>query len=372
MSTVQPESKRSANSAALKKRRARLLRDRKDRPSQSHWAAEQQATETGVNRELRMRLLQQHGNFTLAYSAAVQPLLQHHGDQHGFIAHRRRWGITCALGDAVCENSYRSTITREFVNKHQRPMFCQVSRSTAEILAELGYYINPMGIDTTLNLSDYTFGGKKKEWLRYAGNWIDRRGYEIREATYADITAASVEQISEAWRETRTVKQKEVRFLNRPIVLEDEPDVRKFFLIDPDGQPLAFVFLDPLYRDGNTVGYATAFKRRHPDAPQYAEQAIMKYVIEQLQCEAVGQLKLGLSPLASLESSTGFAASSTTDWLFRHTFDSRIINRRFYHLKGHADYKRRFHGSEEPCYLAMPTRFSPRRLAALLALCGIA
>lgn len=372
MSTVQPESKRTVSSAALKQRRNRVLREHKDRPSQSHWAAEQQAFDTGVSLETRRQLLRQHGSFTLAYSTAVQPLLLHHGDQQGFIAYRSRWGVTCALGDAVCEDSYRSTLTQQFVDKHQRPMFCQVSRPTAEILADVGYYINPMGIDTTLDLKDYTLGGKKKEWLRYAGNWINRRGYEIREATYSDITAESVEQISEAWRGTRTVKQKEVRFLNRPIVLEDELDVRKFFLIDPDGQPLAFVFLDPLYRDGKIFGYATAFKRRHPDAPQYSEQAIMKHIIEQLQSESVEQLKLGLSPMASLESSTEFQTSATTDWLFRHTFESRIVNRHFYHLKGHADYKRRFHGIEEPCYLAMPTRFSPRRLAALLALCGIA
>jgi len=154
-------------------------------------------------------------------------------------------------------------------------------------------------------------------------------------------------------------------------VLEDETDVRKFFLIDPNGKPIAFVFLDPIYRDGKVIGYATSFKRRHPDTPQYGEQAIMKHIIEKLKTESVQQIKLGLSPLASMEA-TEFPASMTTGWLFGRTFESRIVNQYFYHLKGHADYKRRFHGDEEPCYLAMPTRFSPRRLATLLALCGIA
>ena len=180
-----------------------------------------------------------------------------------------------------------------------------------------------------------------------------------------------MEQISEAWRVTRTVKQKEVRFLNRPIVLEEEPDVRKFFLIDADDQPMAFVFLDPLYRAGQVIGYATSFKRRHPSAPQYGEQAIMKLIIEKLKSESVERLNLGLSPLASMEA-TEFPTSATTAWLFERTFQSRIINRHFYHMQGHAAYKSRFHGSEEPCYLAMPTRFSPRRLATLLALSGIA
>ncbi len=372
MSTVRPKSSHTVSSAALKKRRSRVLRRRKeDRPSQSYWAAEQETTDTGIDLETRRQLLRQHGSFTLAYSTAVQPRLLHHGDQHGFIAHRSRWGVTCALGDAVCDDSQRESMIRQFVDQYRRPMFCQISRSTAECLASLGYYINPMGIDTTLWLSDYTLGGKKKEWLRYAGNWTARRGFRVEEASFDQIGADRVEQISEAWRGTRTVKQKEVRFLNRPIVLEEEPDVRKFFLNDPEGRPIAFVFLDPLYRNGAVIGYATSFKRRHPSAPQYGEQAIMKHIIEKLKSESVEQLKLGLSPLASL-AATEFPTSSTTAWLFERTFESRIINRHFYHLKGHADYKRRFHGSEEPCYLAMPTRFSPRRLATLLALSGIA
>ena len=371
MSTVPRKTNRKASSVASKQRREGLLRGRKKRVSQSHWAAKQPAIDTGMDLETRGELLRQHGSFTLAYSTAVQPRLMHHGDQQGYIAHRSRWGVTCALGDAVCDDSVRPTLTKQFVDKYRRPMFCQVSHSTAKILAELGYYINPMGIDTTLDLRDYTLGGKKKEWLRYAGNWVRRRGYDIRESSFEDTTADSVEQISEAWRKTRTVKQKEVRFLNRPIVLTDEPDVRKFFLIDPDGQPLAFVFLDPLYRDGQIIGYATSFKRRHPDAPQYGEQAIMKHIIETLKKETVEHLKLGLSPLVPL-AATEFSTSASTEWLFQKAYESRFVNRHFYHLKGHADYKLRFHGIGEPYYLAMPKRFSPRRIATLLALCGIA
>jgi phosphatidylglycerol lysyltransferase len=277
------------------------------------------------------------------------------------------------LGDPVCDPSQGAALIDRFIAAHGKPMFCQVSQPIAEILHERGYWINTMGIDTTLNLADYDFAGKKKEWLRYAGNWIDRRGYQIIEASFAEVTADCVAEISEAWRQTRVINQKEVRFLNRPIMLTDEPDVRKFFLRDPDGQLLAFVFLDPLYRDGKIIGYATAFKRRHPAAPQYAEQAIMKHIIETLQLESVEQLSLGLSPLASLgdRSSSPFRSSWTTHWLFEKTFASRKANRWYYNVAGHADYKRRFYGTEHPCYLAMPTRFSPRRLAALVGLCGI-
>ena len=49
----------------------------------------------------------------------------------------------------------------------------------------------------------------------------------LREASLLvpELAADQVEALSEAWRKTRTIKRKEVRFLNRPIVLADEPDV---------------------------------------------------------------------------------------------------------------------------------------------------
>jgi len=169
-----------------------------------------------------------------------------------------------------------------------------------------------------------------------ASNWCARRDYRIVEASFDDVHPDQVEAVSEAWRETRTVKQKEVRFLNRPIVLEDEPDVRKFFFFAPDNQLQAFVFLDPIYRDDHLVGFVTCIKRRHPDAPMYSEQAIMKHIIEKLQAEGLQELKLGLSPMAWIDDDQ-FKNSQLTSRLFRYSFNANWVNRYFYHLKGHAD-----------------------------------
>jgi phosphatidylglycerol lysyltransferase len=354
-----------------------LKRLQKDPVTQTFWAAEQEQVESSISLDQRFELMRQWGDSTIAYSTVVQPRLQYFvhpsrgkSEPAGFIAYRSRWGLTFALGDPIAADKDVREILRQFAAEF-KPSFCQVSESTAQILDSMGYYVNQMGVDSILDLPTYDFCGKEKEWLRYAANWIGRRGYTIREATFDEIDVDEIEAISEAWRKTRTIKQKEVRFLCRPIVLTDEPDVRKFYLYSPENDPIAFVYFDPLYRDGKVFGYVTAIKRRHPDAPLYAEHAIMKHAIELLKNEGVEQIRLGLSPGAFIENNR-FRASRFTNWSFQRGFDSTLINRFFYNLKGHASYKRRFRGQEEKTYYASPTRIDIPRQLALIGLCGLA
>jgi phosphatidylglycerol lysyltransferase len=380
----------SADSQSSHSKETRRQRRKRRGPiSQTYWAREQvldNVDASDVAAPVRNQLLHQYGHFSLAYSAAVQPLLNHFGDADGCIAYRQRYGITLALGDALVDDASRDELLLGFVKHFRNTVFCQISRSTAEVLSANGFYVNEMGVDTSLDLADYSLAGKQKEWLRYAYNWITRRDYQIIESDFDQVDVNRVEAISEAWRKTRTVKQKEVRFLNRPIVLEQEPGVRRFFLVDADQNLQAYVFLDPLYQDGKIVGYVTSFKRRHPDAPQYAEHAIMKYAIEKLKAEGVGRLNLGLSPCAwidegnvkdgDVESSEinhpQFEKSWFTQFMFSKTYNSKILNRRVYNLVGHANYKRRFRGREEKVYFASRSKFGFRQFASLISLCGIA
>lgn len=339
--------------------------------TQTYWAAEQDEVESDISRAARDELMRKFGDFSLAFSTAVQPRLEYFGDDRGFIAYRRRWGVTFALGDVVAGPDRMPGLIEGFINQQKHVVFCQASQTLASRLNDHGFYVNEMGVDTTIDLADYTFAGKQKEWLRYAANWCKRRRFKIVEASFDQIHPDQVEEVSEAWRNTRTVKSKEVRFLNRPIVLEDEPDVRKFFFLSPEGKLLAFIFLDPLYRDDKLIGFVTAFKRRHPDAPMYSEQAIMKHAIEVLKNEGHEVLKLGLSPLANIADDR-FKFSPMTKRIFNGSYNARWVNRYFYHLSGHADYKRRFRGSEEKVYFCSNRGFSLYRLFALVGLCGVA
>jgi len=136
------------------------------------------------------------------------------------------------LGDIVASSDQIEPLIERFLLEHKRAVFCQASQQLAQRLVDRGFYANEMGTDTTIDLADYNFNGKQKEWLRYASNWCTRRDYRIVEASFDEVHPDEVETVSEAWRKTRTVKQKEVRFLNRPIVLEDEPTVVSRWSVD--------------------------------------------------------------------------------------------------------------------------------------------
>ena len=323
-----------------------------------------------VEAPARSALLRRYGDFTLAYSLAQQPGLEYFGDRQGFIGFGRKMGCTVALGDPLAADTHREALVSEFTSEFPRAVFVQASRPLAEILIARGYTATPMGVDHVVDLKSQTFAGKQGEKFRYAANWLTRRNFSLREMTYAELGRPRARRLSVAWRRTRTVRRREVQFVNRPLVFRDEPETRKFFLFDGDNTLVAFVGLDPLYQQGIRRGYCTAFKRRLPDAPSATEQGMMKMIIDQLRLEGTEELRLGLSPLAkSRESSCSSSLSGVhpvLNRMFRWGFDANWLNRRYYNVRGHAQYKRRFGGREIPQYYCAPAG-SMTGLWALLA-----
>lgn len=324
---------------------------------------------TNSEQEKRLQLVRQFGTFTQAYSTAVQEGLEHfwHGDC--YLAYRQKWGVTCVLADPVGDASLHKPLLQKFVGRFRKPCFWQIGRSTATILQECGLWINEMGCDTRLDLGAYDFKGKKKERLRHATNWLAKHDFTVVEGTYADnIDIKKIRQLSETWQSSRRTT-KSVHFFNRPLIFEDEPDVRKFFLLSPDGEPVAFVSFDPIYRDGEVIGYSPAIKRRLSDAPLRAEEGLMKIAIEQFQSEGRELVMLGLSPLAGIKDEE-FRANPLQHFGWSRALEAWWINRFFYNLAGHADFKRRFGGTEEQTYYASDCLFNDFRVVASLRMAG--
>jgi phosphatidylglycerol lysyltransferase len=318
----------------------------------------------------RWAALRQFGGFTLAYNTAVQDGLEYHWSSVGYLAFARRKGHVFVLGDPVTSASDLPKLLADFLAKYRRPTFVQISSETARCLEPHGYYVNEMGVDSVLDLPAYSFGGKAMERIRYASNWLKKHGYRITEETFASISPSVAESVSQSWRASMKYRRSEMRFLNRPIRFSDERDVRKFFLLDSTGQCVAFMYFDPLYRDGQVVGYATAIKRRSPEAPLYAEQGLMRAAVEKFQAEQKLQVNLGLSPLAWIENKT-FRRNPFLHFSFRYAFRAWWVNRYFYNLEGHAQYKRHFKGREVPYHYASPVLFNDLRIMNLMRLTGI-
>ena len=325
--------------------------------------------EAGEQIDDRLALVRQFGTFTQAYSTAVQDGIEHFWHEGCYLAYRKKWGVACVLADPVGPAELHEPLLRAFVREFRRTCFWQIGRPTAEILTSCKFWVNEMGCDTRLDLADYRFTGKKKERLRHATNWLAKHDFEIRSGTYAeDIDLEEIRRLSETWQTTRQTRHL-VHFFNRPLVLKDEPDVRKFFLFNPTGKIVAFVFFDPIYREGQVIGYSPAVKRRLPDAPLRAEEGIMKGAIEQFRREGLEQVMLGLSPLAGIEDRE-FPANPLVHMSWSRGLNAWWLNRFFYNLRGHADFKRRFVGIEEQTYYASDCLLNDFRVIASLKMAG--
>lgn len=320
--------------------------------------------------ETRVSLLRQHGSFSQAYSIVYQTDLAYFGDERGFLAYKTVGSTTLVLADPIAPPALHRDLIRCLLAAHCDVCFWQISRPIADILASMGFRINEMGIERRINVPGYSYEGRQKRNLRNAINRALNQGYVTRECSMADVDADEVRRVSDAWRATRTVRKREVRFLCRPIVIADEVDVRKFFTFDKNGRLAAFGFFDPIYSDGSIVGYLTAFKRYLPGEESLLGHAINHHVLETLRGDGIQWMFFGLSPLSEIHD-RDFERSWLVRRGFRLVYKSALFNRFIYPLQGHAGHKRQFRGEPEQTYFAFKTRWVLPQLFKVLRACDI-
>lgn len=318
----------------------------------------------------RVSLLRQHGSFSQAYSVVYQPDLDYFGDDRGFLACKMVGSTTLVLADPIAPRAMHGELIRRLLAARREVCFWQVSRPIADILAPLGYLINEMGIERRIEVADYNYEGRQKRNLRNAVNRALNQGYVTRECSVSDVDMDEVLRVSDAWRATRTVRNREVRFLCRPIVIADEVDVRKFFTFDKSGRLAAFGFFDPVYSDGSIVGYLTAFKRYRPREETLLGHAINHHVLETLRRDGIRWLFFGLSPLSEIHDHD-FEHSWLVRRSFRLVYKNALFNRFIYPLQGHAGHKRQFRGAPEQTYFAFKTRWALPQLFKVLRACDV-
>jgi phosphatidylglycerol lysyltransferase len=214
---------------------------------------------------------------------------------------------------------------------------------------------------------DVRLCGAEKNKFRQAAHKIEREGYTVEEGAAADGDRAELEALSSSWLAAKTVKC-EARFLVRPLAFGGEPEVRKFYLRDRDGSIVSFVAFDPICEGGEVIGYSPAIKRRAPEAPTGAEEAISKIAIERFRAEGLKTFRLGLLPLYDVRDSEFRDA-----WLLKKVFQLayQYGDRWIFSFRGHADFKHRYRGNLSKVYLATYTRFNAWNVIALLRLCRL-
>lgn len=318
----------------------------------------------------RQRALERHGGFVLAYSVAHQPGLMRFGDERGFLAYKMVGRTAFVLADPLAPRDMWGALIDAFVARKGDVTFWQVSHDMAQLLSARGFSVNELGLERWIELDGYDFSGPGKRSFRTARNRLSRAGCIAVEMSPWQLDAPAVETISNGWRRTRTTKRRELSFLVRPVVLDDEAGVRKFFLLDGDDDPLAFAFFDPLYSDGRIVGYLSATRRWLPKADPLSTYFLVRHAIETFQREGVPRLYLGLEPFQGIEDK-----EFEKDWLTRRAFrfvhTNTLAQRLVYPSQTLARHKDSYGGDSRQTYCAMNTPPSLPRLLKLLRACGI-
>ena len=197
-------------------------------------------------------LLRQHGRHTLSYSL-FQPGIRHFAGVKGLVAFEKHFLTTLVLGDPLASRDDSDAVLDSFLAEHSSPFFCAIGRETSVLLQDRGFRINRYGSDVRIPIQTYSLSDKSR--LRSFKNALARSGYTVKEYPKNDPALDfAAEAISVKWRGSKTVSDKEVRFLQRPIVYGFEADVRKFFVEDRNKETVAFFYFDPLYEGGKVIG----------------------------------------------------------------------------------------------------------------------
>jgi len=323
--------------------------------------------------DVRAGLLREYGTSGYAYAATFQPDIEHFGDERGFLAYRTVGKTALVLADPIAPRELHADLLERFVTAKGDVGFWCASRATAEIVARMGFFVNEMGPENRIELEGYNFSGRSKRALRLAINRAAKLGHITRECSFRELEAAQVKALSDAWRQQRTVRTREVSFLNRPMAFEDEADVRKFFTFDADGKLIAFSSYDPVYTGGRIVGYCNHIKRHLPGVDSLVANAMTCHAITTFQQEGLKLLLLGISPFADIKGIDDDAFKRSW-WIwrcFRTAYRNPMLNRLVYPLRSLHEHKRQYCGTTEQTYYATNRRPSLRRILKVLRACGV-
>ncbi|MDI9243655.1 DUF2156 domain-containing protein [Marinobacter sp. CHS3-4] len=267
----------------------------------------------------------------------------------------------------VVADQHLPALLKSFENEVPgQALFVGVDGATAQRLTRRGYDATMMGTEFSVDLADFSVRGRAMKQLRHARNLHRRLPVQVDELPSRAVNRHEVEAISEAWRQRKAVKQRELGLLTRPPVLEDEWGVRKFYAF-MDQKLCGYVFFDPYYDNGRLQGYCANILRASPEANRLGVlDHIVLRAIEQFRHEGVAEVSLGIAPLHGLRPFPGDRPGLRWAQQGFYRFGNRL-----YAFQPLAYHKSRYRGRETPWFLCARNTSSLRVITTLLKGTGL-
>lgn len=256
--------------------------------------------------------------------------------------------VNVVFANPVCHDRGRRWLLQEFINTVSgRVLFVGVDGGAAEDLRELGYTINEMGTEFSFRIPGFSVSGKDKKQLRHAANLGKRQNLIVIEQTAEEADLASAHRISDGWRLSKAVKQRELRLLTRPPEFDDEWGVRKFYCYQ-DGHLLGYVFFDPFFKNDKVIGYtANVLRQDTENSPSGLLDYIILEAMKTFEKEGIEQVSLGISPVYNVQAHAG--DSKIIRGICRFLYEK---GNHFYAFKALSYHKSRYRAKEAKWYLA--------------------
>jgi phosphatidylglycerol lysyltransferase len=323
----------------------------------------------------RIEHLRHHGRGSLAFSALQEGLEYYMHPEYGFIAYKPLHDgpqSVLVLSDPICKRENTKLLIDEFMKVRSDPVFLHISHEVAEIVAQYGYCVNEVGVETVVDIQEFDLVGSKKQQLRNARNGGKKDNLEIKEVDSIDNTTLSkLRKISSDWIKEKTISNNEMQFIVRPIVYVDEIDVRRFVALK-DGEIVGFVIFDPMYENGEIVGYIAQHLRSIHKSTYSVVDCIVVHALELFKAEGKLALSMGFSPLARVDDQGEFKYSKLLKAYFQYAYEKANY---LYNFKNLAQHKKQYRpgmkgAHEEKVYCAMRTRFLLPRIYDVFSTLG--
>ncbi len=301
--------------------------------------------------------LRRHGKEALAY-ATLQEGMEYYIDETGYIAFTSvshpvfaRKVKRIVLSDPVCAPENYQKIVRNFLAENPRAAFAVISEQFAAALRPMGFKVNCIGFEPEIPVQAYNTKGNWKELdlIKRGRNEAKREGIVIREEDHIErVDRQQLDAITAKWIGAKKVNDREIWIYARRPVFEPEEDVRKFVAYDKDGRVAGFVFYDPMYRDGQVVGYSANISRCDEQRFGRLATAINMEAVEKFKPEGKESLNLLLAPFVKLD-----AGKFNDDWATKLFFQaSERFGNSIYNFKGLAFHKSKYRCPEKSLYYA--------------------
>lgn len=304
--------------------------------------------------------LVRHGSGAMAYSTLQPGAVQFIHDQLGYLAYipirhplYAPRGMNVVIGDPIAAKVDFAPLLDAYLAATDTAFtaFLDIGRDFADVLSARGYPVNEFGVNSVIDLAgfDLDLRGKQYGHLRRWRNKARSEGVEVHEGRLSEQGSEELSELNREWLARKGGH--DLAGLTRPLILEDETDVR-YFLARRNGRLLALAVFDPLYRDGRVIGYLHNASRAIKEAPNGTNDAIVLHALGRFKAEGKETLTLGLSPLA-LKNGEAYPYNPRVAWAFDFIYRRCSF---IYPCQGNFFHKEKYCGRQDASFIAgVPT-----------------